>query len=394
MDRPENPMVICAVMITERPLELDALRELIRERLLAFERFRGRLWRRRPGREAGLELDRHVHVLSLAPDASEADLGRCIARLMLRPLPREEPLWEVHWAAHYRGGSALVWRIHHAVADGVALLGVLLGAADVPSRLPRGAVPMHAWPRGRDLGRVAGALGRLVVLPKDARSPIKSKLSGKRKVAWSAPVPLERVKAFGRAHQATVNDVLTAALAGALRRYFLARGVAPPKALRAVVPVDLRVGKTDERLGNRFGLVFLPLPVGVAALERRLKVVRRWMAKLKKSHEAAVAFVLLKVIGLVSPALSAVAIQFFVRKASVVLTNVAGPREKINLRGVPVREIFFWVPQAQSIGLGMSIFSYAGEVRVGINSDAACVESPQELADGFAEELSALTFNE
>ncbi len=384
MDRPANPMMICAAMFTERPLALPALRGLLTERLLS-PRFRQPLSRRGELRRP-FEIEAHVHRCPGGDPPNAEALFERISGLMLRPLPRSRPLWDVNLVEHWGPGSVLVWRVHHAVGDGLALLRVLLSAAD--QRDPQGlAPPVHPGPRWRDVPRGLASLARVVFLPADSQSPVKRPLAGRREIAWSEPVSVEEIKAIGSRQHATVNEVLTCALAGALHRSLLARGISPPRSVRAIVPFDLRAGQTDERLGNEFGLLFLSLPLGALTFAQRLRKVKRESARIKTSPEGVVTFLLLRLIGLLSPGLATLAIRFFSRKASVVLSNLAGPRHRLALGGAVISDFIFWVPQTHRIGLGLSILSYAGKVRIGVNADVACLPSPQALAQDFVSEL-------
>lgn len=384
-------MVICAAMFTERPLALPALRELLSERLTS-PRFRQPLSRRGELRRPFV-IEAHVHRFPAGDPANEEALFDSISRLMLRPLPRDRPLWDVHLVEQWGSGSVLVWRVHHAVGDGLALLRVLLNVAD-PSDSQELVPPIHPGPRWTDVPRGLASLVRMVLLPSDSRSPVKRPLAGRRHIAWSEAVSLQEIKAIGSRRHATVNEVLTCALAGALHRMLVARGITPPRSVRAIVPFDLRAGQTDERLGNEFGLLFHSLPLGDLSFAQRLRKVKRESSRLKTSPEGVVTFLLLRLIGLLSPGLATLAIRFFSRKASVVLTNLAGPRHRLALGGSMISDFIFWVPQTHRIGLGLSIFSYGGTVRVGVNADEACLPSPQALARDFVAELRSASLGE
>jgi len=161
--------------------------------------------------------------------------------------------------------------------------------------------------------------------------------------------------------------------------------------VRATVPVNLRPLDEAHRLGNQFGLVFLALPLGVEGPAERLTEVKRRMDELKSSLQPVVAFGALTAIGYLPVPLQPVPIQFFGSKASLVLSNVPGPRERLFLAGEPLGRAMFWVPQSGRLGLGVSILSYAGEVMVGVASDAGLVPDPAAIVDGFQAEVEALT---
>jgi WS/DGAT/MGAT family acyltransferase len=204
---------------------------------------------------------------------------------------------------------------------------------------------------------------------------------------------LEDVKYVAHTLGATLNDVLISAVAGALRRYLEARGVdTDDMNLRAIVPVNLRSpGELDlDHMGNRFGLVFLALPVGIAEPLARMAVLKQRMDDIKRSPEAIVAFGILGAIGATPVLIERVVNTIFGMKATAVMTNVPGPREPLYLAGKRIRGIMFWVPTPAKLGLGVSIISYAGEVIVGVGTDAGLVPDPEEIVSAFDEEFQVL----
>ncbi|MDW8148771.1 MAG: WS/DGAT domain-containing protein [Roseiflexaceae bacterium] len=189
----------------------------------------------------------------------------------------------------------------------------------------------------------------------------------------------------------TINDVLLNAVTGALRRYMVSRGaIVDGLNIRAVVPVNLRPPGPVTELGNRFSLVFLDLPVGIDDPFDRLLELKRRMEGIKSSPEAAIAFSVLNMLGLMPQQVVELVVNLFGSKATAVMTNVPGPRQRIYLAGSPIRQIMFWVPQAGHLGLGVSIFSYAGNVLVGIAVDAGLVPNPDAIVAAFHAEFSDL----
>ncbi|HEX9371458.1 MAG TPA: WS/DGAT domain-containing protein, partial [Roseiflexaceae bacterium] len=212
-----------------------------------------------------------------------------------------------------------------------------------------------------------------------------------KRAAWSQPIPLDDVKAIGRAVGATVNDVLLAAVTGALRRYLQGRGEqVDGLEIRAAVPVNMRSPNDPPTLGNRFSLVFLALPVGVDDPLDRLFDLKERMEALKQSPEALVTFGILNAMGMAPNQLQGFGVSLFGAKATAVMTNVPGPRETIYLAGAPITGIMFWVPQSGRLGLGVSILSYAGQVSLGIATDAGLAPDPEQIIDGFHAEFQQL----
>jgi WS/DGAT/MGAT family acyltransferase len=213
-----------------------------------------------------------------------------------------------------------------------------------------------------------------------------------KRAVWSRPIDLDAVKRVRRKMGATVNDLLLAAVSGALRRYLLSRGEAVEGLdIRAVVPVNLRAPEEAHRLGNRFGLVFLQLPLGVAEPLDRVFEVKRRMDAIKDSPEALVAYQILKAMGMAPRLIYEQILGVFGTKATAVMTNVRGPGVSIYLAGVRVREVMAWVPRSAGLGLGVSILSYDGKVWLGIASDAGLVPDPETILDAFHEEFDGLT---
>jgi hypothetical protein len=156
---------------------------------------------------------------------------------------------------------------------------------------------------------------------------------------------------------------------------------------RAVVPVNLRPIEEELNLGNSFGLVFLSLPVGIEDPLERLAELKRRMDLIKGTPEAIVAFGILNTMGLASPKIEDIIVDIFEKKATTVMTNVPGPREVRYFAGKAIRGVMFWVPQSGRLGLGVSIISYAGEVLVGIASDAGLTPDPEMIVEALHAEF-------
>jgi diacylglycerol O-acyltransferase / wax synthase len=407
MDRPTNLMVINALLRFASPPDWDEVREVVLERIVdRFPSFRrvartsvtGAHWEDDPS----FDPEAHIHRLSLPEPHDETALRELVGSLAAMPLDHHRPLWEAYLIEDVGDGAAVLLRIHHAIADGVALARVMLSAADGaddgpgfgernghgPSMVSRVAgAALH--PR-RVAGRAltdAGALAKLLSPRFEASNTLKAPPHVARHVAWSRPVELWRVKRTAAAYRVTVNDVLVAAVAGALRRRF---GATEP--LHALVPFNLRAldGPLPSQLGNRFGLVLLELPVHVEGRVDRLWEAARRMDAIKASDEGAIAYGILDALGRAPALIEARLIDYFSAKASMVLTNVIGPSSKVSLAGVPIDGVLVWAPCSGSMQMSVSLFSYGGKVTVGFLSDPGVVDDPQALADAFRDELLAL----
>lgn len=405
MERPENLMVINGVFELEGELPLDDFRELVRERLLRFSRFRERVLdvdssRPRWQQDPGFDPDRHVRT---GPRLEGEDaVRRAVESEISKPLPLDHPPWVIH-VFPGEGRTLLLARVHHCMADGIALIRVILTISDEhaadherPSTRRRGSrigrvmkLARHPWAPLRHAYGLARTVVELTLRPPDPGSVLQGPLHSSKRVAWSRSFELAPIKRVAKAQGAKINDVLTAAVAGALRRYMTDHGDVPPR-IRAMVPVNLRPLDKAAQLGNFFGLVMVPLPLGEADGVARVAESRRQMDRAKGTHEAIVAFLVLRGLGLLSRRLETPFIRFFGAKASTVMTNVPGPRERLHMKGHAIRWVMFWVPQSGNLSLGVSVLSYAGTVVLGVMSDAGIVSDPERIARAFEQELEEL----
>ena len=253
--------------------------------------------------------------------------------------------------------------------------------------------PSLAAVLAKEGGEIARELLHALSLSDDPPSMLRGRLGTSKRVAWAEPLDLEEVKAVGRACDCTVNDVLMATAAGALRSYMIERGDhVDGLTLRATVPVNLRPLEHARKLGNHFGLVFLDLPVGEDNPIRRLERVAQCMEDLKRSRQAIVAYGLLAALGMAPASVQGLALELFSRKATAVATNVPGPQQPLYLAGCMLREMMFWVPQTGSIGIGISILSYNGRVHFGLISDGRLIPDPDAVIRRFGAEFDKLLY--
>jgi len=442
MEDRTNLMTITGVLSFYEKLEFAKLKEVIEDRFLSYDRFRQRVVKPsvpfagpRWVEDRYFNLNSHLLRVALPDPGGQDELQEMVGNLMSTPLDPSKPLWQFQYIENYRGGSAVVARIHHCIADGIALVKVLLEMTDdSPQGSPKarrtrrkrkplgggywlpevvnealysvrkttgkvvdGTVETLLDP-ARVVGMVSGGikatgvLGRLTTMPADPETIFKGSLGTAKRCAWSKVLPLDDVKSLSKSLGATINDVLLSGVAGALRRYMLSRGEEVDDALdiRAIVPVNLRPEDAKEKLGNSFGLVFLSLPVGVENRIARLHELKRRMDVIKSSTEAIVTYAVLNAVGSASASVESLAVQFFGSKATAVMTNVPGPPKELFLAGKAMRSVMVWVPQSARLGLGVSILSYAGQVRLGVATDAGLVSDPGAIIESFHDEMEAM----
>jgi len=446
MDTPENLMMIVGVWFLKPSISLEALRQRCVERLLPYRRFRqfvredvlGAEWVEDPD----FDISRHVQraVLQREPGQTATQaLQAHVGALASEPLDPRHPLWKFELIEDVEGQSALVARIHHCIGDGIALIAVMLSITDGGAPPPRrrrepepeseadwivdtllrpitdmtvnavhlagkGAAkgmdlliapdtPVDATLHMAKLGyQAVSDVTAFALMPDDSPTRLKGKPGPHKTVAWADGLGLDQVKAVGKALGASVNDVLLSCVAGAIGAYLREKGEDPEgKEIRAMVPVNLRPLEKAYQLGNRFGLVPLVLPIGIANPVERLFAVRERMQELKGSFQPIMAFGLLAVAGLLIKPVQHAMLNIFAKKATAVMTNVPGPQKALTFCGSTVEKVMFWVPQSGDIGMGVSILTYAGKVQFGLITDAGLCPDPEAIIAQFEPEFEKLT---
>lgn len=418
MDTADNLMVINGVMEFESSLSRADLVRLFSERLLTKAPRFGTKPVKDQGRyfwEAMPEMDWDYHAsIRTLPAGDDADrlLQETCSLMAAETLDQTRPLWRFYLVESYKDGCALLFKIHHSYADGMALISTMDAIADrsvlhsSPAARSGVVAPVaksaslfhqvqHALTKSAFYTAFASAwlfeALRVVFLSSDTKTSFKGRLSSQKKVAWAPSLPIEDVKQVGRALGGTVNDVVMACAAGSLRRYLQQSGQSVNDVtLRATVPVNLRPLADAMDLGNRFGLVYLALPVAEATGLGRVQAVRKAMSPLKNGAQAMMSYGVLSILGFFPADVQRFALNFFSSKASVVMTNVPGPTEPVCMMGARIKRSMFWVPQSGGIGIGISILSYAHKVEFGVVADTGMVSDPQILVDGFVAEFEAL----
>ncbi|MEZ4410933.1 MAG: wax ester/triacylglycerol synthase family O-acyltransferase [Polyangiales bacterium] len=400
MSSRENPMVVTAVLPLDGALDLAELRRLLRERLLGHARFRSRIelssvpWEPPRWREVSeIDLDHHVARLALPRGSTDAAVERAVSGLASTPLSIRRPPWRA-WVIDNAGhGSVVVVRVHHAIADGMALLGVLFAVSDegegsfpAPEEdAPRPRFSRASLPAPREVVRGAGALGRLVLQRADHGITLDGPLSPHKRVAWSRSIDVEAVRRAAHEHDAHVNDLVLAALSGALRRSL---STPPARPLHALVPVAL--GPATGELGNRYASVFVDLPVHLDHAGDRLTAVREASRVARGSAGLSLGNALVDVLGTVGGVARRAGVKLLSRRASVVESNVAGPPVPLHVGGRTITALRFAAPSPGAIPMSASVASYAGGLSLTVMADAHLRVAPEEITRRFDDELSSL----
>ena len=448
MEHPTNLMMIVGIMVFKEKLDFKKLQSTIEQRFLTFPRFKQKAVQDPTGawweNDDNFDIKHHLKRMKLTGkngrSAAKKDLERYVSEKASESLDFTKPLWQFQLIENYQGdGCALLTRIHHCYADGIALISVMLSLtadnaeASISRPLPKEkrvkgsrhemdfwtsvTKPMaNVWSGAMKLTRglveqgleiakdpasmrefaskgmeLADELRKIAMMDPDTPTRFKGNLGKGKRVAWCDPLPLAEVKVIGKAHGCSVNDVLLATAAGALRDYLERQGDASAGVeIRAVVPVNLRPIEKASDLGNQFGLVFVELPIGVEDPIERMFLVKARMQALKGSSQPIVAFVLLSAVGMGPKILQDQIGALIGRNATAVMTNVPGPQKPLFLAGREIEEIDFWVPQSGGIGMGLSILTYNGKVQFGLITDAGLVPDPETIINKFGDEFEKL----
>jgi diacylglycerol O-acyltransferase / wax synthase len=417
---------------------LDALLELLEERLGGLPRFRMRLsdervhGLQRPTwvRDPAFDLRAHVRRAALPGPGGDADVDDWLGDFWSHRLDRSRPLWEMTLVGGLRDGRwMLATKTHHAMVDGVGSVDIGHILLDTePHPTPREAPEDASGDgaengRARRLGWLPSALSaghdlldatvgtalhprRLLgaaqataamgeVLWKDevlaARPSSMNVPIGSTRRFVSVPVKLSEVKQVKRGLGGTVNDVVLATCAGALRTLLTSRGEQLDRPLRAMVPVNLR-GEDHESLGNKVSSLFVELPIGASDRRRRYDATRAAAGELKSGSAALGASTIISVSGVLPPLVhgSIAEMLYSTRLCNLTITNVPGPQIPLFALGSRLRRIVPLVPLFKDHAIGIAIVSYDGELVFGVNVDRASNPDLDVLERGLRDEFAAL----
>jgi diacylglycerol O-acyltransferase / wax synthase len=456
LEEATTPMHVGAVSIFRRQrssarpangFDYDGLVDLVEQRIALVPRYRQKV-RHVPGNLARpvwvddpeFDIAYHVRRSALPKPGSDEQLTELVARLMSRPLDHTRPLWEMYLVEGLAGGrSAVLTKTHQAMVDGISAIDIGQVILDV-SPQPR-AVAEDLWmprtePTDAQLvwgalaeavarpgvvvdnvraaagdavataGRLASTAGQLAsMLVKAGRSapgtPLNVAISAQRRFAV-ARTQLDDYRKIRAAHGCSVNDVVLAVVAGALRNWLLSRGepVTSSASVRAMVPLSVR-GESDVpssaasgSLGNRVSSFLLDLPVGEPSPVLRLAHVTHAMREHTATGQNVGAEALVRLGGFAPPTLHALGARaasgFSKRLFNLVVTNVPGPQFPLYAAGARMLEMFPVVPLARGQALAIGLTSYDGGVYYGFNGDRDAMSDVDVLAGMVDEALDEL----
>jgi WS/DGAT/MGAT family acyltransferase len=307
-------------------------------------------------------------------------------------LDHGRPLWRLDVVPLDGGRTGVVGRIHHALADGVTAIRLLAGlladapeeqvAADHPPAhpAPAAAAPKQGRRQGRRerwLLRLPGALRR--ELRPGADTALDRHIGADREVAW-AIFPLERLKAIERSagEGVTVNDVVLAAIAGALRDWLDA--TERPQRLRAQIPVCMHLRDSSTKIGNRDSYLNIDLPLDEPEPLRRLRRVNAETREAKLDHDAETLYAFFHSLAHFRPLYEGVTrVTSGPREFALSVSNVPGPRDPVSVRGHALGEFCSFAEPADRHALRVSIVSLGGRLAFGFCSDPEAVPGVERL---------------
>ena len=445
LEEPTTAMHVGGVSMLRRPadgsFDYDRLVELISERIGLVPRYRQKV-KRVPGHlgnpiwvdDQDFDVTYHVRRSALPKPGTPDQLRELVGRLMSRQLDRNRPLWEIYLVeglAH--GEAALVTKTHHAMVDGRSAMDIGALILDVTPE-PRQTDP-DDWSPDREPGRielVAGAVIDLVRRPVAAADTVRSGvmdakvnagkvlrgvgglLSAARVTIRAAPssplnvtigeqrrfgmaaTELDEYKRVRKSHGGTVNDVVLATVAGAIRAWLLTRGepVTPATTVRAMVPVSVRPAGTDGDGGNKVSSYFVDLPIGEPNPVVRLHQVSYAMKAHKESNQSMGAEAIVAMAGFAPPTLHQLGARLGSsmtrRLFNVVVTNVPGPQYPLYAAGAQMLSVYPVVPLAKGQAVCVGLTSYNGGVFYGLNADRDAMPDIDVLAQCIEESLAEL----
>jgi len=368
------------------------------------------------------DLSHHVHRAALPHPGDDEALFRFVADVMERRLDRERPLWECYFIEGLADGRwALLLRIHHCIADGIATMHMFSGLSDNGGGTTY-ATEIRAARRSQDkrddqgvesttislnpitwaggMWKVATTATRAAALAFEgalevagglvrpaAPSSLNGPVSTMRRIS-SARVSLDDVAAVCEAFDVTVNDVALAAITSSYRAAIVRRGEQPRRnSLRTLVPVSVRSNDAEHRTDNRVSLMLPYLPVDKEDPEEQLRAVHRRLTRAKGSGQREAGSIFVAAANIVPYPFTAWAVRALTglpqRGVVALATNVPGPRKRMRIMGREVVRMIPIPPIALQLRTGIAILSYADDLVFGITGDFDSAPDLDQLARGI-----------
>lgn len=412
-DSEKNRMIINSVMVLEETTDatVDSVRAVVM-RCVAMKNEAGELayprltkYIRRGNFQYFLEetqnfdIAHQVFEYDGARPKSREEMEELLSRLVGEGLRLDIPPWRfiVIRKGYENRDAVVLFRMHHGLADGVSLTQFLtrvLPDHEVPSR-------PTALAKFSNVSRMLITIKSFLVCPKVVLGKLFSsadhsilhcpQIAGVKRVSWSGPIDLQVIKRIKKQTGTTVNDVMMACLSMTLHDYFKSQGIAEPPDVTASVPVDVRFEEPELKFQNNFAIVSLKLPVSEKDILRQLYSTKANMDEVKYSGEAfAMATAATYTVELTPEFITNIWNKPIANLHSMVLSNVAGPMLPFTVGGFKVKELFFWPPQRNLIGIGIGMYSYGEKVFIGVQGDINCLSKPQLIVKGFEAKITEM----
>jgi diacylglycerol O-acyltransferase len=425
-DTPDSIATIAGIMTFKRTLNKARMTEVVEKRLLRFERFQNRvvikdgnpMWHF----DENFKIENHIHHIALPGKGGYKELQECVSDLISHPLDYNRPLWDIHVIDNYNNGTALFWRVHHVIGDGVALVKVIFSLTGISAKdsltvfgeqaptkpkklkdeieyivdlgvsmyedakhlfnnpsLLRDTL-QHNWQLAREVGDLLGN--------RKANHLYKGESGQAKKAAWTKPLPLKSFKKLSKYYGVKINDIMLAIVAGAMRKHLMRHKEKIVNGVKVVIPVNLRREGAVNSLQNDFSFITVDLPVHISSFADRVAFIKEKTAALKPSANSMLMTELIHIVADYTPVKAKQKLLGFLGKSIAgVVTNVPGPRHPIYLGGGKVEDLMFWVPHTVPLGVGISLMSYNEKVYMGIVTDNVLVKDPDIIVRAFASEL-------
>ena len=340
------------------------------------------------------DFDPRTQVVGLEGPLTDSTLAAEVARLFEQRLARDRPLWQIHVGEQAGGGAVLIWRIHHALADGTAAMRFATAllfdreldqsGAATAARANDHSHPDEVRRRRHLVSFIDREFGESI-----RRSPFDGRIGTRRTIAF-ASVDLGALHDAARELEgATVNDAVLSLVAGALRRW-VEHHHGSLGGIRVRVPVSLH--HEGDAAANLDSFFSLRLPLNVADPRQRLRRIHAATARRKADHDAEELEELMRELGSVSPRMRAFCdrLEASPRSFALSVSNVPGPRLPVRVLGAPVDAIHSIAEIGSRHALRIAVVSLADRLHFGLCADPALVDDLDAMADGIEAEAAAL----
>jgi diacylglycerol O-acyltransferase len=433
VDHPTGLTNITAMMFFKTKLDEQKVIRLLDERIKGLKKFKEKVINKK-GKPVWhfdelFDINSHIHKIALPDAGDDKALMLMVSDLISMPLDYTKPLWQIHLIENYNGGSALLWRIHHAIGDGASLVNAMLTLTDEqPDVAIQKSVAIEEeassqklkfnWKNKLNQGKQLAEktvlntqslfkrpeeINHFISSIKNTTNDIisflkssdnqntiyKGKLGVQKRVAWSKVMSLSDIKKISCHYHAKVNDTLLAILTGALRRHMEKHHQDTGITFNIACPVDMRKNDQEIDLGNKVGAILIQLPINTIHFEERIKIISEKTSALKKSLEPPLAYYYTEFISdFVPKSIELYAAKMLGSKLMAILSNVPGPKKPIYFAGEEIDNIMFWLPHTYSMGMALSVISYNNKVSIGITVDANLIQDPEEIIHNFEYEMN------